>query len=198
MLSHVSAAGLWELLPPVLAPVHVTLATDAGRSRRPGIRLHRSSHLPVDATTRHNRIAVTTPARTLVDLRRAVSPAEYRQALREAAYRDLDLGPISHDGTRSEPERSFLRFCRRYGLPAPRVNVALGRFTVDFIWPSERLVVETDAWVSDRGSQAFEDDHERDLELRARGYRVRRFTHRQVRESPHAVAAALREALVAT
>lgn len=195
VLSHISAAGLWELLPPVLAPVHVTVPTAAGRSRRPGVRIHRSPCLLLGATTIHHRIAVTTPARTLADLRRSIPPHEYRGARREAEYRGLDLGGLRTDGTRSEPEGHFLAFCRRHRIPAPETNAPVGRFTVDFLWPQQRLVVETDAWVSHRGSQAFEDDHERDLELRARGYHVRRFTHRQVRGSPQAVADALRKAL---
>ena len=156
MLSHLSAAGLWELLPPLLAPVHVTVPTDAGRSRRPAIRLHRSPHLPVDAVTHHRGIAATTPARTLADLHRTIPAAEYRQALREAAYRGMDLTDIEHDGIRSEPERRFVAFCRRRHIPAAEANQPIGRFTVDFLWRTERLVVETDAWSSHRGSQAFE------------------------------------------
>ena len=197
MLSHLSAAGLWELLPPLLAPVHVTVPTDGGRSRRPGIRLHRSPHLPVDATTHQHSIAVTTPARTLKDLRGVLPARKYRQAVREAAYRNLDLGHIVHDRTRSDPERDFVRLCRRHHLPGPEVNVPIGRFTVDFLWPTERLVVETDAWSSHRGDQAFEDDHERDLELEARGYRVRRFTRLQLENRPEDVVASVRRALLA-
>ena len=67
---------------------------------------------------------------------------------------------------------------------------------MDFLWREQRLAVETDAWSSHRGRQAFEDDHERDLELEALGYRVRRFTRRQVEEHPGAVAASVRRALL--
>ncbi|HWM55284.1 MAG TPA: hypothetical protein VNO20_07845 [Solirubrobacterales bacterium] len=42
--------------------------------------------------------------------------------------------------------------------------------------PAERLAVETDSHRWHRGSVAFEDDHARDLDLRRRGYAVRRFT----------------------
>ena len=77
-LSHRSAAALWELLPTRPGPVHVTIPTHAGRSRRAGIRLHRSPSLPDAATTHERRIAVTTPARTLADLQRSVAPHLYR------------------------------------------------------------------------------------------------------------------------
>ncbi len=79
--------------------------------------------------------------------------------------------------------------------PAPEVNRRIGRWTVDFLWRKQRLVVEVDAWSSHRGRQAFEDDHRRDLELEAIRYTVRRFTDRQIRTGPAAVAAAVRTAL---
>jgi hypothetical protein len=40
----------------------------------------------------------------------------------------LSLDPdIKTDRTRSDLERDFLRLCRRYRLPAPEVNVRVGR-----------------------------------------------------------------------
>jgi hypothetical protein len=85
------------------------------------------------ATTRHKRIAVTTAARTLTDLRRTIDPALYRKAVREAEFRNLALGTASTDHTRSELERAFLRLCRRRRLPLPEVNVRIGDFIVDFL-----------------------------------------------------------------
>jgi len=118
-----------------------------------------------------------------------------RKALREAEFRGLDVGDVPSDRSRSELERAFLRVCRRYRLPRPEVNVEVGRFTVDFLWRRERLVVETDGYAAHRGRQAFEDDHARELELHALGYRLRRFTDRQVDREPRAVAAAIKGAL---
>jgi predicted transcriptional regulator of viral defense system len=48
VVSHVSAAVLWELLRPIDGPVHVTVPSTSGRARRAGIHLHRSppSDLP--------------------------------------------------------------------------------------------------------------------------------------------------------
>ena len=82
-LSHRSAAELWDLLSPRPGAVDVTVPR--GRDRRAGIRLHRSPLLTSDATTLRNGIAVTTPARTLADLRRAVSAETLRKAIREAS-----------------------------------------------------------------------------------------------------------------
>jgi very-short-patch-repair endonuclease len=196
VLSHRSAAELWELLAPTRGAIHVTVpASRGGRKRRPGLRIHRS-RLPMAVTTLKNRIPVTTPARTVADLKRTVAAGELRRAVREAEFRGLDLGAIPTDGTRSELERAFLRLCRRHRLPEPEVNVRIGRFTVDFLWRQQRLAVETDGYAAHRGRQAFEEDHERELELGMQGLRLRRFTDRQIRRHPGRVADAVHRTLV--
>ncbi len=195
VLSHRSAAELWALLPPTRGIVDVTAPIPGGRKKRAGIRLHRSPSLPDAATTRRCGIAVTTTARTLTDLRRAVPAEIMRKAIRQAEFRNLDLGPVQSDRTNSELERAFLRLCRRHRLPAPEVGVRVGRFTVDFLWRDQRLVVETDGYAAHRGSQAFEDDRQRELELHALGWRVRRFTYRQVHRQGPVVVAAVADAL---
>jgi very-short-patch-repair endonuclease len=194
VLTHRSAAELWELLPATQGPVHVTVPVAGGRSKRLGLRIHRSL-MPTGDTTVQSGIPVTTPARTIADLKRSVPAATLRKAIREAEFRGLDLGAILTDGTRSELERAFLRLCRRHGLPEPEVNVRIGRFTVDFLWRRQRLAVETDGYAAHRGRQAFEEDRERELELGMRGLRLRRFTDRQIRRQPARVADAIHRAL---
>ena len=76
------------------------------------------------------------------------------------------------------------------------MNVKIGRWTVDFIWPEQRVVVETDSWRFHGGSVAFENDHARDLDLRRRAYAVHRFTERQIREQETVVAEDLASALL--
>lgn len=195
VLSHRSAAELWELLAPRQGPVHVTVPVPGGRKKRDGIQLHRSPSLPDTATTRWHGIAVTTPVRTLADLRRTIDPPLFRRALRQAEFRGMKTGDVPSDRSRSDLERAFLRLCRRHRLPMPEVNVEVGRYTVDFLWRRERLAVETDGYAAHRGRQAFEDDHARELELHALGYRLRRFTDLQVEHRPRAVARAVAEAL---
>jgi very-short-patch-repair endonuclease len=99
------------------------------------------------------------------------------------------------DGTRSGLESRFLRFCRRHRLPEPEPNAKLGPFTVDFLWRAERVVVETDSYRTHGGQVAFEEDRERDIYLKARGYKVARITDRQLDADPAGVAAALRAIL---
>lgn len=193
-LSHRSAAELWELLTAGGGAVHVTVPTYAGRERRNGVVIHRSPSLQEMVTTLKKGIAVTTVPRTLDDLRGSIPSWELRRAIRQAEFLGLPTG-LASDGTRSDPEAEFLRLCRRHHIPKPEVNQPIGRFTVDFLWRKQRLVVETDAWTTHRGAQAFEDDHQRDLELTQLGFRVLRFTAAQIRNQPAAIAATLRSEL---
>ena len=196
-LSHRSAAVCWGLLRPGEGPVDVSVCGGGGRGSRRGVRLHRSQTLrPTDVTLRSG-IPVTTPARTIADLRRAAairgdrriaSPKELRRAIRQADVLSLPIGsPPERDRTRSDLERDFLRLCRRHRLPVPDVNVRVGRHLVDFLWRERRLIVETDSYLYHRGEAAFEDDHSRDFELRRLGYRVERLSGGQLDAEPRRI-----------
>jgi very-short-patch-repair endonuclease len=194
-LSHASAAALWNLLRPIDEPVHVSLPSLSGRRRRYGIRVHRTSFAPGDLT-RRDGIPVTTPNRTIFDIRRTLEPHLVRRAIRQAQLARYKLDPrLAADRTRSDLELDFCAFCRRHRLPPPEVNVRVGRFTVDFLWRARRLVVETDSYEYHHGSVAFEDDHERDLALRRRGLEVLRYTGRQLEREPRLIAAEIRARL---
>jgi len=137
---------------------------------------------------------VTTPARTINDLRRVLPSDRLEVALRHAEVLRLDVGfqgGFEPDLTRSELERRFLRLCHRRRLPTPEVNARVGSFIVDFLWRDQRLIVETDGYRFHRGRSAFEADRARDIELKLRGYEVVRFTYRQVTGEPDAVAGTL-------
>jgi very-short-patch-repair endonuclease len=196
VLSHTSAAALWEFLRPIQGPTHVTVAAAVRRSQRPGIRIHRSRTLtPGDVTCRHG-IAVTTPARTIADVRAEIEPWLFRRALRQAelaGHRVPQLGLVKR--SRSDLELLFLALCDDHDLPRPKVNLRVHGRRIDFYWPEHRLAVETDSWDYHRGSVAFEDDHDRDLSLRARGIETRRYTGDQLEAAPEVVVADLREAL---
>jgi very-short-patch-repair endonuclease len=189
VLSHRSAAELWELLRPTSGLIDVTIPTTAGRRKRDGIRIHRSPAVGMSALTHQSGIPVTTPARTLAELTRVISPGLHRKATRQAEFLNLDLGEIATDHTRSETERGFLAICRRSRIPPPHVNVPIGPFTVDFYWPDAGLVVEVGSYGSHRGRQAFDDDHARELYLAGRGLRLRRFSDTQIFGQPAQVAA---------
>jgi predicted transcriptional regulator of viral defense system len=120
LLSHGSAAALWRLLPVRPGPVDVTIPASAGRKKRRSIHLHRSPSV-ISASTRRSGIPVTTPDRTIADLRSKVPAHQLRRAIREAGVLGLSLndavGPVP---TRSELEHQFLRSAAATACPCPR------------------------------------------------------------------------------
>jgi very-short-patch-repair endonuclease len=198
VLSHMDAAALWELMSAPRGPIHVTIPTDNGRERRTSIVLHRALTLLPSQTTVRSSIPVTNPARTVSDLRRLLSRPRFEPILRRAEILRLDIGPQQEhieEADRTELERRMLALCRRHGLPMPRCQQIIGAYTVDFLWPDARLVVEVDGWKTHGTRSAFESDRSRDAELQVAGYRVVRFTWRQVTENGPAVAATIRALL---
>jgi very-short-patch-repair endonuclease len=209
VLSHSSAAALWELLRPIDGPIHVSVPSTSGLKSKRGIRLHRCpsladplsspSSLPIRGgrgqgiVTRRHRIPVTSIQRTIDDLDRCVPPYLIRRARRQAELKGIHLEGIERKRQRSDLEEDFLTLIHNH--PLPETNVKLGRWEVDFLWRSRRLVVEVDSFTYHRGSVAFEDDHARDLDLRQRGFTVLRFTDRQIEEEPARVVADVARAL---
>jgi hypothetical protein len=197
VLSHGAAAVHWGLLRPLKGPIDVSIPTQNGRRRRPGIRVHRcptldqarfrtsglQKRLPT-LITRRDHIPVTTVPRTLEDLERStLRPSLVRRAIRQAEFLNLPVG-FGTDGTRSDLESDFLDLWREQGRPLPEVNAEIDGMTVDFLWREERLVVETDSYATHGGTIAFEDDRDRDLRLRRLGYSVHRFSERQLEVEP--------------
>jgi very-short-patch-repair endonuclease len=207
VLSHRSAARLWTIDPQERAlsrpaegaaseTVDITVPAGGGRAQRNGIRLHRSRTLSLSDCTLRQGIPVTTPARTLQDLRHVLPRTQFAQAVRQASFHGLSVGnDIPTDHTRSELEARFLALLRRHRLPQPEVNVQVDRFVVDFLWRPQRLVVELDGWQSHRGRAAFEEDRARDARLKLLDYEVLRFTWRQVLSAPAEVAATVQTLL---
>ena len=196
VLSHRSAAAAWDLRPVPSGPVDVAVAP-GGRRRREGLRLHRVLLEEHERTTLDG-LPVTTPERTLLDIAAVLRPDALERAVEQAEWRRIvDRGELerlsesSRTGapalraalteplllTRSVLERRFLAIVKRHKLPTPLVNVVLCGYEVDFFWPEQRLVVETDGGQHHRTRRAFERDHQRDADLFAAGFRPLRFTH---------------------
>ena len=160
------------MLPEHDGPIEVTLPHDNGRKSRDGIRLHRSHTLTAAVRTRRRNVPVTTPTRTLRDLRRTSPQPVYRRAIRRA----LDLRLIRSDDlqeedlTRSELERLFLGLCRRHRLPQPEVNGRVAGHEVDFLWRDRGLIVETDGYRHHADRAAFEADRQRMPAFMARAF----------------------------
>ena len=164
--------------------IDVTTPRRTGRTR-PGIHAHSACDFEGSDVTTVSAIPCTTVARTLLDLgavverrilERAIDRAEVLRifdgrALEEVLARadgrrgaavlrsilaEYELPAI----TESELEERFLAICKQAGICRPRVNqwIALdgGAVRVDFLWPDQRLVVETDGRHVHGTRRAFE------------------------------------------
>ena len=85
----------------------------------------------------------------------------------------------------------FLLLCERYSLSLPDVNVWVAGWLVDAVWREQKVVVELDSHLAHSTLSRQENDRRRDLELRAAGYIVLRYTWQQVTETPEQVLADL-------
>ncbi|HUH11513.1 MAG TPA: type IV toxin-antitoxin system AbiEi family antitoxin domain-containing protein [Longimicrobiales bacterium] len=220
VVSHGSAAAIWGLTPPLdpSAAIDVIVRGGQRRSRR-GIRVRRVPTVRAAEVTTIEGIPVTTPPRTLSDLAHSGPPRVLERALAEAyalrlvtpeglrklltrekgrkgscALRSF-LGGSAPAWTRSEAEARFLALVRRGRLPEPQANVVVRGYEVDFLWRSERLVVEVDGFAFHSSARSFELDRRRDAVLTGAGLRVVRVTWRQIASEPDAVLVRLAQAL---
>jgi hypothetical protein len=135
LLSHRSAAALWGMLSTSAPLIDVIVPPASGRRSTSTIRIRRGNR---DGTVHHG-IPVTSPRCTLDDL----AAAKIRRwQLRKAGEVAQRLGePVTPEGPRSPLEEAFLKLCDD---DPPVVNGIVEGLEVDFHWPQQRLVVETD------------------------------------------------------
>lgn len=191
------AGALFDLQSPPSGPVHIAVPGNGGKRRRQDIVVHRCPSLAPGEIVIHRGIPVTCPRRTLLDAKRAVSPERFDALLRKAEKLQLNTGKLGdiEDIDSNTFERRLLDLCRRHGIPRPDTQQVIGPYTVDFLWPDAGLIVETDGW-EDHGTRGrFESDRARDAWLLTQGYRVVRFTWRQLRDDPRTVVTTLRALL---
>src|SRR4051812_20422256 len=86
VLSHASAAALWEMVEPAAGRFHISVP--GAVRRRSGVVVHRRSALASDATSCQG-IPVTSPLSTLVDLASMVGRDHLEAAINAADRRDL-------------------------------------------------------------------------------------------------------------
>jgi hypothetical protein len=191
-LSGLSAAALWKAWRRPVRQIHVT--APRGRHPQSGFRLHTTRRLHPDEVTELDGIAVTTVARTLVDLTDVLTAHQLANVIHEAAYHELFDRKATREamtrangrpnltrlhqaleangaGTRSNLEDRFLSLIA--GLPQPLVNTRIAGIEVDFAWPG--LIVELDGPAHLRPRSRAQ-DQERDAILNAAGYEVVRLT----------------------
>jgi very-short-patch-repair endonuclease len=220
VLSHQSAAILWEIRRPRRGAIHVTASGGRqGLRRRKGIWIHRCKLVAEDRTTRSG-FPVTTVARTLFDfaevapfdaLKGAAEEADRLKLLRLRELEEVcergrgrrglrpvhrllaELGPPAEG--RSPLEIRFSEFVREFRLPTPFQNADVLGHEVDVLWPSAKLIVELDSWEYHSHREAFERDRARDPKLMLAGYRTIRVTHRRLDREADQLAAEIRELL---
>jgi very-short-patch-repair endonuclease len=212
-LAWFSAASLWDLAITGDGDVHLVVPGSGGGAPE-GCRLHRSRTLgPRDLRVRRG-VPVTSPARALLDVAPAASERElergFDRALVAGTMYPSDVAELlarvgKHAGvplirellhrargttvTRSDAEELFLALIRNAGLPEPEVNVMVAGFEVDFLWRSQRLVVEVDSFGFHSTQRRFEGDHRKEAVVRAAGFEVLRFTYWQIESEPLVVVA---------
>ncbi|HTU28450.1 MAG TPA: hypothetical protein VMF07_03650 [Solirubrobacteraceae bacterium] len=218
-LSHAAAAALWGAQPwprliEVVAPYE---------RRRPGIWTHRSTTLTPQHVRTHQRIRVTTPARTVLDLQprltdpqliRLVNDLRNLNHMHAGAFTELCtqsrrvnrlLGAATDDDAPERPTRSWLedrfrRFTQRHDLPMPVVGAVLphnGR-EVDGLYPTQKLIVELDSWRHHSSRASFERDRAKDADALAHGYRTLRVTDDRLNRDGTEEAARIRRILEST
>lgn len=122
--------------------------------------------------------------------RHGPGPARMRAALQSHAALGATL-------TRSELEDRFVALLDAHLIRRPRLNVWIpaAGVEVDALWPTEQLAVELDGYAFHSNRRAFQRDREKSNDLVDLGYRVLRFTHRDITQQGAEVAERLRRAL---
>ena len=209
LASHRSAARLWGEDRPGDDPVDLILEKRSRGRHLEGVVIHRPRDREHLGPARRSGIRCTNPLRTLIDLG-AVAPdavsdlvgrflgdktlslptidavldAHGRRgragvtALRDAVEEwELDGKPAD-----SRLEAAMRRLQQRFGLPPMAFHPIIEGWEVDFVIEGTPLVIECDRWTShglDRSQ--FENDRDKDDDLRGAGWIVMRLTYRAIR-----------------
>lgn len=221
VISHRSAAVLWDLLPPP-APGGVHISSPTHLRPRAGIVLHRSKAPAPTDVRRRQRLPLTSPAMTVLDLaeteplpvlQRALNEARVRSLVDQRRFAELAMRTNGRTGwgallkifrdegfpdfSRSRAETILWGLIRSAELPLPRRNLRVHGHELDFYWPDARLNAEIDGRAAHGTGLRFESDRDRDAHLATFGIRVMRFTWKQLTERPELVVGRLSAALAA-
>lgn len=211
LLSHRDAAVLWGIQttenPARTRDVEVVVPLGLSK-RRPGIRAHRRHEHEAPGRRVVDRIPITHPVATLVDLAACIHRGQLEAAINEADHlglvnpeqllvavdllpRRVGVGPLRDlleaptvALTSSQLERRFLPLAREAGLATPQTQVWLDGYRVDFFWPDLGLVVETDSLKYHRTPFRQARDKRRDNLHAGSGLTTLRFSDGQVRNEP--------------
>jgi hypothetical protein len=225
VLSHVAAAAHWTIRPSAATRIDVTVPRRSGRRRQGlrvhrADRLTPSEITAVDGIpcTTVARTVVdcagmlsATATEYLIhqaQIKRLLARREVEAVLdrhpsrpgNSVVRRILGLPLPGEDKVRSLNERRLLRICRDAGVPLPETDLWIPLpdghgVQVDFVWREQRLIVEVDSRTFHSTDRALVNDPDRDRRLMLAGWRVVRFSYRDLIERPELVATQLRRIL---
>lgn len=199
MLSHGTAAWWVGLASP--RPYRTDVSTARRCLPLPGLRLHCQRHLE---RAWHRGLPVTRLEQTLIDFAAGTSLTNVRLALARADYQGtLRAGLVAAvlkpgrpgsarlrtalerhlpqlADTNSLVEVVFVELCETYKLPLPEVNARLAGWEVDILWRKQRIAVELDGPRNHRAPAQVRRDRRKEMELRALGLVVLRYSDEQV------------------
>jgi very-short-patch-repair endonuclease len=214
MLSHRSAAELWRI-------GHEGDAIDVSVRRkceihRKGLKVRARPSLAAGTVVQRYGIPVTDPVQTLIDLITELKPLQVERAVNEADKHDLvdpETLRAALDGRKGEPgvkhlatlldrhtfrlsdsdlEVLFRPLARAAAFPPPMSKQWVLGYEVDFWFPDQSLVVETDGLRYHRTPAQQARMAKRDQTHTAAGLHVLRFTHWQIKYAPAEVTSVLR------
>jgi predicted transcriptional regulator of viral defense system len=214
LLSYYSAGWLWGLWPGSPAPFEVTAFVPRHHPAPKGLKRHRARNLAEEDRAIVDGIPITSVARTLLDLAWKLRSDQLARVLSRAEeLRLLDLEAIhsviernrGHHGakrlryaldiyepaiyTRSEFERRFVDHLVASGLPRPATGWNELGYELDVYWPELSFGIELDTWETHGTHDAFERDHDRDLDFALGGVETIRISELQFRREPDRIAA---------
>lgn len=193
VLSHLSAAWLWDLLDTEPTVVHVTLSRDS-RINGPGwLKVHRRSVSPEE----HRGFLVVSAVQCFVDVAAAMQGLPLEQFFdrcisSRVSWRDVTdhcesakgmtgMREVRRQlekccpGTWSEPERLVARAVLARGIRM-EINMALGRYIVDLACRPARVIVEIDGRQFHIDPRTFDNDRVRQNTMVLDGWLVLRFS----------------------
>jgi len=204
MLSHRSAAALWEIGTEKRGAIDISV-TRSCELKRPGLRVHGRPTLAAKDVASLNGIPVTSPVQILVDIATELDAIKVERAVNEADKRDL-IDPealrLAADQRAGQPGAPLLRriLDRRTfrlsdsdlevlfrtiavatKLPSPLSKQVVNGFEVDFFFPDLGLVVETDGLRYHRTPSTQVRDAKRDRVHTLADMTPLRFTHYEIK-----------------
>ena len=222
VLSHFSAGSLWGICG---SGRRIEVLRQSGGFKpegHKGVILHQTRRLEPFEVTMEKGIPVTAMERVLLDLAGRTDAKRLERIFAEA-YKSGELswprlGRLLQRGrgrkgigklrriaaeidpevleTKSVTEVDFLALCRERDMPTPVVNVLAAGHLVDFLWPAQKVVVETDSWSHHGDKSSFEKDRQTDVDLIAAGYDVHRTTYKMLERDPDPFLNNVRRALL--